>query len=166
MGHLLLGALAERARADGLERLRAVVGRLRAPSRPARVLLVDDDELQRRRVRLWLEAEQWNVDEAEGGQAALARIAAARPDVILLDLMMPEMDGFALVAALQADARNREIPVIVITALDLSEQDRARLNSGIESVLLKDDFKPEELVRRIRRLVQARGRDDDRKSRA
>jgi len=148
------------------ERLRAAVARLRAPARPARVLLVDDDELQRRRVRLWLEAEQWSVDEAAGGRAALARIAAMPPDVILLDLMMPEMDGFALVATLQEDARNRDIPVIVITALDLSEQDRARLNSGIESVLVKDDFKPEELLRRIRRLVQARGNNEDRKSRA
>jgi len=57
------------------------------------------------------------------------------------------------------------MPVIVITALDLSEQDRARLNFGIESVLLKDDFKPEELVRRIRRVVQARERVEDRKNR-
>jgi signal transduction histidine kinase/CheY-like chemotaxis protein len=140
------------------ERLRGVVRRLRAPARAARVLLVDDDELQRRRVRLWLEAEQWSVEEADGGRAALARIAAARPDVILLDLMMPEMDGFALVAALQADAQHRDIPVIVITALDLSADDRVRLNSGIESVLVKDDFKPEELVRRIRRLLQLRER--------
>ena len=148
------------------ERLRNAVRRLRTPARPARVLLVDDDELQRRRIRLWLEAEQWSVDEATSGRAALARIAAAPPDVILLDLMMPEMDGFALVAALQADALGCDIPVIVITALDLSEQDRARLNSGIESVLVKDNFKPEELVRRIRRLVQARERAKDRKSRA
>ena len=146
------------------ERLRGAVRRLRTPARPARVLLVDDDELARRRIRHWLEAEHWSVDEAAGGQAALARIAAAQPDVILLDLMMPEMDGFELVAALQADALGRDIPVIVITALDLSVSDRARLNSGIESVLLKDDFKPEELVRRIRRLVQARERAKDRKN--
>jgi CheY-like chemotaxis protein len=67
---------------------------------------------------------------------------------------------------LQADAIGCDIPVIVITALDLSAQDRARLNSGIESVLVKDNFRPEELVRRIRRLVQARERAKDRKSRA
>src|SRR5204862_3664113 len=66
------------------ERLRAVVGRLRMPQRKARILLVDEDELQRRRVRLWLEAEQWSVDEAEDGRAALARVENAPPDVILL----------------------------------------------------------------------------------
>jgi signal transduction histidine kinase/DNA-binding response OmpR family regulator len=148
------------------ERLRTAIRRLRTPARKARVLLVDDDELQRRRIRLWLEAEQWAVEEAEGGRTALARIKAVRPDVILLDLLMPEMDGFELVAALQADSGWSDIPVIVITALELGEKDRARLNSGIVSVLVKDDFKPEELVRRIRRLVRTQQQAEDRSTRA
>jgi signal transduction histidine kinase/CheY-like chemotaxis protein len=147
------------------ERLRGVVRRLRMPQRKARILLVDEDELQRRRVRLWLEAEQWTVDEAENGRAALARVENARPDVILLDLLTPE-NGFALVAALQANADWSHIPVIVITAHDLDEKDRARLNAGIESVLVKDDFRPEELVRRIRHVVGAQERKADRSSRA
>jgi signal transduction histidine kinase/DNA-binding response OmpR family regulator len=147
------------------ERLRGVVRRLRMPQRKARILLVDDDELQRRRVRLWLEAEQWTVDEAENGRAALARVESARPDVILLDLLTPE-NGFALVAALQANADWSQIPVIVITAHDLDEKDRARLNAGIESVLVKDDFRPEELVRRIRHVVGAQERKADRSNRA
>jgi signal transduction histidine kinase/DNA-binding response OmpR family regulator len=147
------------------ERLRGVVRRLRMPLRKARILLVDEDELQRRRVRLWLEAEQWSVDEAEDGRAALARIESARPDVILLDLLTPE-NGFALVAALQANVDWSHIPVIVITAHDLDAADRARLNAGIESVLVKDDFRPEELVRRIRHVVGAQERQADRSSRA
>jgi signal transduction histidine kinase/CheY-like chemotaxis protein len=147
------------------ERLRGVIRRLRMPQRKARILLVDDDELQRRRVRLWLEAEQWTVDEAENGRAALARVENARPDVILLDLLTPE-NGFALVAALQANADWSHVPVIVITAHDLDEKDRARLNAGIESVLVKDDFRPEELVRRIRHVVGAPERKADRSNRA
>jgi putative two-component system response regulator len=75
--------------------------------------------------------------------------------VILLDLMMPEMDGFAVVAALQKAAGWRDIPVIVITSLDLDAKDRARLNSGVQSVLVKERFQPAELVERIRRLVQS-----------
>ena len=67
--------------------------------------------------------------------------------------MMPEMDGFAVVAALQKEPRWRDIPVIVITARDLDAQDRERLNSGVQSVLVKDMFRPAELVERIRRLV-------------
>jgi len=104
--------------------------------------------------RVWLEAEQWSVDEATSERAALARIAAARPDVILLDLMMPEMDGFAVVAALQKKADWRDIPVIVITSLDLDAKDRERLNAGVQFVLVKERFRPADLVERIRRLVQ------------
>jgi CheY-like chemotaxis protein len=76
--------------------------------------------------------------------------------VILLDLMMPEMDGFAVVAALQKEASWRHLPVIVITARDLDAKDRARLNSGVQSVLVKERFRPADLVERIRRLVQTK----------
>jgi CheY-like chemotaxis protein len=74
--------------------------------------------------------------------------------LILLDLMMPEMDGFAVVAALQKEAGWRDIPVIVITARDLDAKDRERLDSGVQSVLVKETFRPADLVERIRRLVQ------------
>jgi CheY-like chemotaxis protein len=76
--------------------------------------------------------------------------------VILLDLMMPEMDGFAVVAALQKEGTWRDIPVIVITSLDLDAKDRARLNSGVHSVLVKERFQPADLVERIRRLVNSK----------
>ena len=98
------------------------------------------------------------MDRAGGGERreALARLQADKPDVILLDLMMPEMDGFAVVAALQKEAGWRDIPVIVITSLDLDAKDRERLNSGVQSVLVKETFRPAELVERIRRLVQTK----------
>jgi CheY-like chemotaxis protein len=67
--------------------------------------------------------------------------------------MMPEMDGFAVVAALQKEPGWRDIPVIVITSRDLTASDRDRLNSGVQTVLVKDTFRPTELVERIRRLV-------------
>ncbi len=86
----------------------------------------------------------------------MARLQADKPDVILLDLMMPEMDGFAVVAALQKEAGWRDIPVIVITSLDLDAKDRERLHSGVQSVLVKETFPPAELVERIRRLVQTK----------
>jgi CheY-like chemotaxis protein len=76
--------------------------------------------------------------------------------VILLDLMMPEMDGFQIVAALQEEPLWRDIPVIVITARDLNAKDRERLNSGVHSVLLKNTFRPNELVERIRQLTRTK----------
>jgi CheY-like chemotaxis protein len=102
-------------------------------------------------VRDWLN--DCDVTEAEDGRAALARLGEAPPDLILLDLMMPGMDGFQVVAALQASDVWRDIPVIVVTSLDLDAEGRERLNSGVRSVLVKESFHPAELVARIRRAV-------------
>ena len=67
--------------------------------------MVEDDALQRERMLGWLEGPQWIVREAANGREALDRLRQDKPDVILLDLMMPEMDGFAVVAALQKEPR-------------------------------------------------------------
>src|SRR5262245_25692869 len=75
------------------------------------------------------------------GREALNRLQQDKPDVILLDLMMPEMDGFAVVAALQKEAAWRDIPIVVITARDLDAKDRERLNSGVQTVLVKETKK-------------------------
>jgi signal transduction histidine kinase/DNA-binding response OmpR family regulator len=88
------------------ERLHRLVTRFRASTPPTRVLLVEDDAVQRERMRGWLEGPQWAVREAANGREALDRLQQGKPDVILLDLMMPEMDGFAVVAALQTTFRS------------------------------------------------------------
>ncbi len=111
-------------------------------------------------MREWLVGEQWLVHEAANGREALARLQVDKPDVILLDLMMPEMDGFQVVAVLQKEADWRDIPVIVITSLDLDAKDRERLNSGVQSVLVKETFRPAELVERIRQLTQTKSATD------
>jgi len=118
--------------------------------------MVEDDTVQRERMRGWLEGPQWAVREAANGREALDRLQQGKPDVILLDLMMPEMDGFAVVAALQKEAAWRDIPVIVITSLDLDAKDRERLNAGVRFVLVKERFQPADLVERIRRLAHSK----------
>ena len=153
---IALGAAGYLTKPVDRERLHRLVSRFRAPVPPTRVLLVEDDAVQRERMRGWLEGPQWAVREAENGREALNRIQESKPDVILLDLMMPEMDGFAVVAALQKEAGWRDIPVIVITSLDLNAKDRARLNAGVRSVLVKERFQPADLVERIRRLVHSK----------
>ena len=153
---IALGAAGYLTKPVDRERLHRLVSRFRAPVPPTRVLLVEDDAVQRERMRGWLEGPQWAVREAENGREALKRIEENKPDVILLDLMMPEMDGFAVVAALQKEAGWRDIRVIVITPLDLNAKDRARLNAGVQSVLVKERFQPADLVERIRRLVHSK----------
>jgi signal transduction histidine kinase/CheY-like chemotaxis protein len=151
---IALGAAGYLTKPVDREQLHRLVSRFRAPVPPTRVLVVEDDAVQRERMRGWLGGPQWTVREAENGRVALKCIQESKPDVILLDLMMPEMDGFAVVAALQKEAGWRDIPVIVITSLDLDAKDRERLNAGVQFVLVKERFRPADLVERIRRLVQ------------
>jgi two-component system, NtrC family, sensor kinase len=153
---IALGAAGYLTKPIDRERLHRLVTRFRAPAPPTRVLLVEDDAVQRERMRGWLEGPQWTVREAANGREALDRLQQGKPDVILLDLMMPEMDGFAVVAALQKKADWRDIPVIVITSLDLDAKDRERLNAGVQLVLVKERFQPADLVERIRRLVHSK----------
>jgi signal transduction histidine kinase/CheY-like chemotaxis protein len=153
---IALGAAGYLTKPVDRERLHRLIRRFQAPSRRTRVLMVEDDAVQRERMRGWLEPSQWVVREAANGREALRILRGERPDVILLDLMMPEMDGFEVVAALQKDTGWQDIPVIVITSLDLTAKDRERLNTGVKSVLVKDRFRPEDLIERIRCLVQSR----------
>src|SRR4029079_7854131 len=96
--------------------------------------------------------------EAENGLRAIEAITAARPDVIILDLMMPEMDGFEFMDELRGRADWQEIPVVVITAKDLTEEDRNRLNGGVERIIQKSnrDEMLRHLSREIRKCVKRR----------
>jgi len=150
---MTLGAAGYLTKPIDRERLIALLRPYQARIRRTHVLLVEDDPVQRESIRSLLEPQQWLVSEAENGQVALDLLADETPDIILLDLMMPEMDGFQFITALQQRPPWRRIPVIVITALDLTVEDRARLNSGVEEILLKDSFDPAQLVATVRRLV-------------
>jgi len=134
------------------ERLTAVL-RTICGAAGRRVLLVDDDETMRRGVRLALEPDGWQVSEAENGRVALARLAETRPDVIMLDLMMPEMDGFEFLVEMRSRADWREIPVLVVTAKDLSAEEHSRLNGDVERVLQKNASNLDDLLRELGRIL-------------
>jgi CheY-like chemotaxis protein len=116
-----------------------------------RALLVDDDEVVRRGVRNALEPIGWQVTEAENGQVAVEALATAQPDVIILDLMMPKMDGFEFLDELRSRPDWQDIPVVVITAKDLTEEDRNRLNGGVERIIQKSDR--DEMLRQLTREI-------------
>jgi len=120
-----------------------------------RVLVVEDDEDARTALRQALASEGWTVAEAEHGRAALDCLAEARADAIVLDLMMPEMDGFELVAELRRHPEWRGIPILVVTALDLSEADRRRLNGSVARVIQKSGRSGTDLLREVGEAVAA-----------
>ncbi len=120
--------------------------RRHAGSAAAPVLIVDDDSDARRVLRRMLEQEQCTSVEAENGRVALARVAERLPSMILLDLMMPEMDGFDFLAALRELPSARDVPVIVISSLELTEDHRRRLNGGVQRILEKGSHSPEVLL--------------------
>jgi PAS domain S-box-containing protein len=127
----------------------------------APVLVVEDDEPTRTLLRRALQKEGRKVMEAENGRIALNRIADQRPSLILLDLMMPDMDGFEFLDALREDHDRRGIPVIVITAKTLTEEDRQRLNGGVQSVVQKRTLDQDELLAQVRALVAGRAARPD-----
>jgi CheY-like chemotaxis protein/anti-sigma regulatory factor (Ser/Thr protein kinase) len=120
-----------------------------------RALVVDDDPTGREMLRRLLEREGWTVDEAADGRLGLERMAERRPDVILLDLMMPEMDGFEFVARLRSEPTSRAIPVVMITAKDLTTEERGRLTGSVERILTKATTPREQLLSEVRDLVRA-----------
>ncbi len=131
------------------ERLRAVMERFRDTG--STVLLVEDDDDTRDRMRQVLEKTSWRVIEAVNGDSALREVERSIPNVVLLDLNMPVMDGFDFLTAFRERPGCAEIPVVVLTARDLTSDDRRRLR-GANQVLSKGDTSLHELAEKLRQI--------------
>ena len=118
--------------------------------RPVAVF-VDDDPLALELVRLTLEPVGWQVRTCSTAQEALDAVAEVQPSVVLVDLLMPDTDGFAVVDRLRADPRTADLPVVVLTAKSLTPADRAMLEGRISFVAEKN---AEEIGHLARRLAQ------------
>ncbi|HEV8026387.1 MAG TPA: response regulator [Stellaceae bacterium] len=118
------------------------------------ILLVDDDPLLRTLVEHKLRLRGFEVISAESGEEGLKQASARRPDVIVLDAMLPELDGFEVLQRLQEDAATQSIPVIMLTARKQETDIVSALSKGARDYLVKP-FLPEELVMRIRNLLPA-----------
>lgn len=129
------------------DRLVTAVQKFRRQAAEGRVLVVDDEPDARHLLVQAMERAGWSTEEAANGQAALARISTSIPDLILLDLMMPGMDGFELLEALRANEKWRGIPVVVVTAMDVAQKDRERLKGFVERILLKGSYSQDELIK-------------------
>lgn len=130
----------------------------------AKVLVVDDDADARAMIVRTLEKERLNVIEADNGRTALAQVAEHRPALILLDLVMPVMDGIEFIEALRRRPEGRGVAVVVLTAKDLTADDRRRLNGEVQMILEKTKLSRHELLRRVRAFIgspQAHAAADD-----
>jgi DNA-binding response OmpR family regulator len=115
-----------------------------------RILSVEDDERIRTAVRLALEDEGWTVEEAENGKEALERFTKAPTDVVLIDIMLPDIDGFEVCRAIR---RQSDVPIVMVTARDDTHDVVAGLEAGADDYLTKP-FAPKELSARIRALLR------------
>jgi threonine synthase len=120
-----------------------------------RVAIVDDHPHVRLLVRRILQAQgKYELFEAEDGRSALKLIREEKPDLVILDLMMPELDGFSVLDALRSDPDTASIPVIVVTAQELTAKEKQRLEGQIQSLMQKGDFVSEELLKEVRSLIE------------
>jgi PAS domain S-box-containing protein len=134
------------------ERLREAVARL-LPGGRGSVLVVDDEENVRALVRATLSGDGFELREAADGEEALDAVAAEKPDVVVLDLIMPGLDGFAVLERLQADPASRSIPVVVLTARRLTQKEREHLRQRAVALLEKSAYSAAELRRLVRQAV-------------
>jgi len=116
-------------------------------------LVVDDDEGVRSLFRRSLEEDGWTVDVAENGARALERASDHLPDLVLLDLMMPVMDGFDFLLEFRSRKECRSVPIIVVTSKDLTEEDQRRLNGGVEMIVEKGALTRSQLLDHVREHV-------------
>jgi CheY-like chemotaxis protein len=139
------------------DRLTAVLRRHQEDPSARRALIVDDDADLRRCLRELLEKDGWAVDEAADGREALGRLAA-RPSLILLDLLMPVMDGFEFLAEFRRREGPRSVPVIVLTAKELTGADHDRLRGSVEAILRKGPLGFDQLLAEVGAAMAAAGR--------
>jgi CheY-like chemotaxis protein len=148
-----LGAADYVTKPVGRTRLSHILKKYTCPHPPCRVLLVEDDRVTRGVTRNIMESEGWTVSEAINGRVALECLERERPSLILLDLMMPEVDGFQFAAEVRRHPEWRIIPIVVVTARDLSSEERQKLSGEVESIVQKAGDTRETLLRVLRELL-------------
>ena len=113
------------------------------------VLVVDDDPNVPEMLRQILTEPEFELESAEDGEAGLRAVEARHPDIILLDLMMPKLDGFGVIERLRADPETRHIPIIVISAKELTDEESKKLRATVAFVMKKQGFDSQKLMQEL-----------------
>jgi len=148
-----LGAAAYLTKPVKRECLLKALAACRTDHASSRVLVVEDDPHTRGWLARILREDGWEVAEAENGRVALDRLPLVKPDIILLDLIMPEMDGFEFVDEIHRSEETRHLPLIVLTAADVDEEAQRRLSGGIRRILRKKLGERDEVLATLRDVI-------------
>jgi CheY-like chemotaxis protein len=124
----------------------------RGKKTPSSILIVDDDPQNIRLVKAMLKPFNMEVMVADGGKAGLEMALKKKPDMIILDLMMPDVDGFEVVSKLRQDPAASQIPILIYTAKNITSEDRERLQGNIQSIIQKGDFGKDRFLEMINNL--------------
>jgi PAS domain S-box-containing protein len=135
------------------DRLKATMDRFRGGEARPEVLIVDDDPDARARLATMLSRDGWTIAEAGNGRQALVQVEERMPSLILLDLMMPIMNGFEFLATLRARPGGAQVPVVVLTAHDVTGAERAFLEKEAEQVVIKGSISLRALAGELRELI-------------
>ena len=117
------------------------------------ILLVEDDEFLAELYATKLSLENFEVSLAVDGEKGLKKIRARKPDLILLDIILPKMDGFELLKIIKADKNLKNIPVILLTNLSQKDEVKKGLDLGADDYLIKAHFMPSEVINKIERMI-------------
>ena len=150
-----LGAAEYLVKPVSREHVLAALARVGVLPEAGTLLVIDDDPLALELVTAVLEPRGWTVLSASDGETGTAMARSHRPSVVLLDLLMPGMDGFAVAEALRSDAATRAIPIVVLTAKTLTRADKDRLRGRISYVAQKSEFDPAVLISLVTRATGA-----------
>lgn len=125
------------------------------------VLLVDDDPIHIMAMKAVLADSGYKVTVAPGGKEGIEILKEATPCAIILDIMMPEVDGFMVLEELKKRKETRDIPVIILTAKDITDDDKKRLNGSIQDIIGKGNFAHEEVLRDLKNIMERREASDE-----
>lgn len=119
-----------------------------------RVLLVEDDVFLAGIYQKKFEMDGYKITVADNGESALVEVKKKKPDIVLLDILLPKLDGFAVLDRLKADPETKDIPIILLTNLGQKDDVQKGLEAGAVDYLIKAHFKPSEVVQKVKDVLK------------
>ena len=121
----------------------------------SKVLIVDDDQFYRKIYKHKFELLKYEVELGENGEEALEKIKSFKSDIVLMDIMMPKMNGYETLDAMQKDPEMKDIPVIMLTNLSSGADSNVAIEKGAKDWMIKSDVTPDEVVEKVEKVLSS-----------